>query len=147
MKIAAAILLDPRGRTLLVKDPGAHDGVLFSRMWQFPAIEVTRQPKAALTAHLGTTLNLPADALELEALPAARHGVTFRHIALLPFLARVHATAETTPRAYPPTRKSRKTPHFQRHTQDRRSRHGTPYPKIPPLHDRRRPRHHLGGGC
>jgi A/G-specific adenine glycosylase len=90
VKIAAAILLDSRGRTLLVKDPGAHDGVLFSRMWQFPAIEVTHQPKAALTAHLGATLNLPADALALEALPAAHHGVTFRNIALLPFLVRVH---------------------------------------------------------
>ena len=93
MKIAAAILLDPRGRTLLVKDPGAHDGVLFSRMWQFPAIEITTQPKAALAAHLRATLNLPADANadapDLEALPAARHGVTFRNIALLPFLARV----------------------------------------------------------
>jgi A/G-specific adenine glycosylase len=90
VKIAAAILLDQRGRTLLVKDHGAHDGVLFSRMWQFPAIEVTRRPKATLATHLGATLNLPADALELEALPAARHGVTFRNIALLPFLARVH---------------------------------------------------------
>lgn len=89
MKIAAAILLDPRGRTLLVKDPGAHDGVLFSRMWQFPAIEVTRQPKAALASHLNATLNLPDAALELEVLPAARHGVTYRNIALLPFLARV----------------------------------------------------------
>ncbi|MFZ1974865.1 MAG: A/G-specific adenine glycosylase [Candidatus Acidiferrales bacterium] len=91
MKIAAAILLDPRGRTLLVKDPGAHDGVLFSRMWQFPAVEVTSEPKAALAAHLRATLNLPANAsaLELEALPTARHGVTFRNIALLPFLARV----------------------------------------------------------
>ena len=93
MKIAAAILLDPRGRTLLVKDPGAHDGVLFSRMWQFPAIEVTTQPKAALAAHLRATLNLPADANadapDLEALPAARHGVTFRNIAFSPFLARV----------------------------------------------------------
>jgi A/G-specific adenine glycosylase len=91
MKIAAAILLDPRGRTLLVKDPGAHDGVLFSRMWQFPAVEVTSEPKAALAAHLRASLNLPADAsaLEFEALPAARHGVTFRNIALLPFLARI----------------------------------------------------------
>jgi A/G-specific adenine glycosylase len=89
MKIAAAILLDQSGRTLLVKDPGAHDDVLFSRLWQFPAIEFTRQPKAALAAHLGTTLNLSPDALELEELPAARHGVTFRNIALLPFLARV----------------------------------------------------------
>ena len=91
IKIAAAILLDPRNRTLLVKDPGAHDGVLFSRMWQFPAVEVTSEPKAALAAHLSETLNLPANssALALEALPAARHGVTYRNIALLPFLARV----------------------------------------------------------
>lgn len=88
MKIAAAILLDPRGRTLLVRDPGAHDGVLFSRMWQFPAVEVTSEPKAALAAHLRASLNLPASALELEALPAASHGVTFRYITLLPFLAR-----------------------------------------------------------
>src|SRR6202012_4839075 len=28
VKIAAAIFRDPRGRTLLVKDPGAHDGVV-----------------------------------------------------------------------------------------------------------------------
>jgi A/G-specific adenine glycosylase len=91
MKIAAVILLDPRSRTLLIKDPGAHDGVLFSRMWQFPAIEVTSEPKAALAAHLRGSLNLPADtsALALEALPAANHSVTFRNIALLPFLARV----------------------------------------------------------
>ncbi len=91
IKIAAAILLDPRSRTLLVKDPGAHDGVLFSRMWQFPAVEVTSEPKAALAAHLRASLSLPANsnALELEALPAARHGVTFRNITLLPFLVRI----------------------------------------------------------
>jgi A/G-specific adenine glycosylase len=40
VRIAAAILRDPEGRVLLVRDPGAHDGVLFSRMWQFPAVEV-----------------------------------------------------------------------------------------------------------
>src|SRR6202041_2795922 len=44
--IAALILLDPKGRTLLVKDPGAHDDVLFSRMWQFPAIEVSDRKRA-----------------------------------------------------------------------------------------------------
>jgi A/G-specific adenine glycosylase len=89
MKIAAAILLDPRGRTLLVKDPGAHDGVLFSGMWQFPAVEVTSEPKTALAAHLRASLNLPTNALELVPLPTARHGVTFRNIALLPFLSRI----------------------------------------------------------
>ena len=87
IRIAAAILLDPEGRTLLVKDPGAHDGVLFSRMWQFPAIEVARDPQAELAEHLRATLGLGE--LLLEPLAAARHGVTFRNITLLPFLARV----------------------------------------------------------
>ena len=87
MKIAAAILRDPRGRTLLVQDPGAHDTVLFSRMWQFPAVEVTRHAKAELEAHLRATLAIKK--ISLEELPAARHGVTFRNITLLPFLATV----------------------------------------------------------
>jgi hypothetical protein len=87
MKIAAAILRDLRGRTLLIQDPGAHDTVLFSRMWQFPAVEVTRNPKAELEKHLRATLRITK--FSLEELPAARHGVTFRNITLLPFLARV----------------------------------------------------------
>ena len=87
MKIAAAILLDPRERTILVKDPGAHDHVLFSRMWQFPAVEVARDPQAELAKHLRATLGMKSVAL--EELPTARHGVTFRNITLLPFLARV----------------------------------------------------------
>ncbi|HXZ12620.1 MAG TPA: A/G-specific adenine glycosylase [Candidatus Sulfotelmatobacter sp.] len=87
IRIAAAVLRDPRGRTILVKDPGAHDGVLFSRMWQFPAVEVAHEPRRELAAHLKATFDLDADSL--EALPEARHGVTFREIALLPFLARV----------------------------------------------------------
>jgi A/G-specific adenine glycosylase len=87
VKIAAAILRDARGRTLLVKDPGAHDGVLFSRMWQFPAVEVGRHAEAELAQHLRATLKIAPGSL--EALPHARHGVTFRNITLLPFLVRV----------------------------------------------------------
>jgi A/G-specific adenine glycosylase len=87
IRIAAAILLDPRGRTILVKDPGAHDHVLFSRMWQFPAVEVARHPRAELEKHLRATLGI--NGIALEDLPTARHGVTFRNITLLPFLARV----------------------------------------------------------
>jgi A/G-specific adenine glycosylase len=89
VRIAAAILRDPRGRTLLVQDPGAHDGVLFSRMWQFPAVEVADDAQRELAAHVAEILGLDAASLELEALPAARHGVTFRNVTLLPFLARV----------------------------------------------------------
>jgi A/G-specific adenine glycosylase len=90
LRIAAAVLRDPRGRTLLVKDPGAHDHVLFSRMWQFPALAVARNAKAELAEHLRVTLGVDCtNGASLEALPAARHGVTFRNITLLPFLARV----------------------------------------------------------
>lgn len=87
MRIAAAILRDGRGRTMLVKDPGAHDGVLFSRMWQFPAVEVERDARAELSKHLHATLGVVG--ARLEALEEARHAVTFRNITLLPFLARV----------------------------------------------------------
>jgi adenine-specific DNA glycosylase len=87
IRIAAAIFRDPRRRTILVKDPGAHDHVLFSRMWQFPAVEVTSHPQAELQAHVRATLGI--DSLALTELPAARHGVTFRNITLLPFLAHV----------------------------------------------------------
>jgi A/G-specific adenine glycosylase len=89
VRIAAAILRDPQGRTLLVRDPGAHDGVLFSRMWQFPAVEVARHAERELAAHVAEILDMDAASLGLEALPAARHGVTFRNVTLLPFLARV----------------------------------------------------------
>jgi A/G-specific adenine glycosylase len=87
IKIAAVILRDPQNRTLLVKDPGAHDGVLFSRMWQFPAIEVQRHARSELAKHLRATLGI--NGITLEALPEARHGVTFRNMTLLPFLAHV----------------------------------------------------------
>jgi len=86
--IAAAVLLDPRRRTTLVKDPGAHDAVLFSRMWQFPAAEITgSDPEAELRSHLAATPGIRVESL--TRLPAARHAVTFRNITLLPFLAPV----------------------------------------------------------
>jgi A/G-specific adenine glycosylase len=88
-RIAAAVLLDSCGRTLLVRDPGAHDGVLFSRMWQFPAVQFAKNPAAALADHLRTELRF--DPPPLTELPHAKHGVTFRDITLVPFCARVAA--------------------------------------------------------
>ena len=89
IRIAAAIIRDPDGRTVLVRDPGAHDGVLFSRLWQFPAVEVARHPESELAAHLAEILRIDGASLRLQPLPAARHGVTFRNVTLLPFLAGV----------------------------------------------------------
>jgi A/G-specific adenine glycosylase len=103
MRIAAAILCDPRCRTILVEDPGAHDDVVFSRMWQFPAVEVARRPKAELVAHLRASLAI--DARSLEALPAMRHAVTYRNLTLLPFLARVaHLPKQARTRIVPLSR-------------------------------------------
>jgi A/G-specific adenine glycosylase len=87
VRIAATVLLDPHGRTLLVKDSGAHDRVLFSGMWQFPAVEVKTAPAIEMKEHLATSLGIKTDGL--VALPQMRHVVTFRNIALLPFLARL----------------------------------------------------------
>ena len=94
VRIAAAVLHDLQGRTMLVRDPGAHDDVLFSRMWQFPAVEVTHDPVAELKAHLGKVLQIDTVSLTLEPLRAARHGVTFRKITLMPFLVRVSRLAK-----------------------------------------------------
>jgi A/G-specific adenine glycosylase len=90
--IAAAVLLDPQNRTLLTKDPGAHDDVLFSRMWQFPATAATsaRTAKRELAAHLRATLKLTG-ALKLTPLKPVKHGVTFRDITLEPYLLHTNA--------------------------------------------------------
>ncbi len=89
VRIAAAVLRDPRGRTMLVRDPGIHDDVLFSRMWQFPAVEVTHDAAAELKAHLNQALQIDTGSLELKPLRTVRHAVTFRSITLMPFLVRV----------------------------------------------------------
>lgn len=87
VRLAAAVLLDRRGRTLVVKDPDGHDGALFSRMWQFPAVRVLRRAQEELRWHLRASLDLRGG--WLVPLPAARHSVTFREITLAPFLLRV----------------------------------------------------------
>ena len=103
--IAAAVLVDPREHTLLTKIPGAHDSVLFSRLWQFPAVAIAgngnsgRAPADGsanhsangaaneLVEHLRASLGIPNQ--PLTPLPVAAHSVTFRKITLAPFLARV----------------------------------------------------------
>jgi A/G-specific adenine glycosylase len=85
VRLAAAVLLDPHRRTLLVH-PAKGDG-LFSRMWQFPAVVAAREPEAALRRHLRDSLGI--DVADCVALPAARHTVTYRRVTLLPFLVPV----------------------------------------------------------
>jgi A/G-specific adenine glycosylase len=86
--LAAAVLLDPLGRTLLVRQPDGN-GALFSRMWQFPAVETTgTDSRARLAAHVREKFGLAMNG-NITPLENARHTVTFRNIRLEPYLVRV----------------------------------------------------------
>jgi A/G-specific adenine glycosylase len=86
--LAAAVLLDPRGRTLLVRRAGG-DGALFSRMWQFPALETSADASSELARHLREKFGVKIADKQMTQLKTARHAVTFRQIRLVPFLIRV----------------------------------------------------------
>jgi len=93
--LAVAVLLDPRGRTLLLPPPAlpknkaahARVSVLVSRLWHFPTIAVRTDPAAELQAHLHEILapSVPKQTLQLELLPTVRHTVTHHAITLQPF--------------------------------------------------------------
>jgi A/G-specific adenine glycosylase len=93
--LAAAVLLDSRGRTLLLPAPtlskakAAHGqvSILVSNLWHFPTIAVRTDAAAELRAHLHEILpaSMTKQSLQLEPLPTARHAVTYRAITLRPF--------------------------------------------------------------
>jgi A/G-specific adenine glycosylase len=89
--LAVAVLLDPRGRTLLVRQT-AGDGALFSRMWQFPALEFSAEPASHLGSDLARYLRenfkIKVNG-NMAPLKTARHSVTYRNIRLVPFVIRV----------------------------------------------------------
>jgi A/G-specific adenine glycosylase len=97
--LAAAVLLDLRGRTLLLPPPAMPRGqaahsrvsVLVSKLWHFPTIGVRTDPVAELQAHLDKILppSRTKEPRELEPLPAARHAVTHHAITLHAFRIRV----------------------------------------------------------
>jgi A/G-specific adenine glycosylase len=83
--LSAAILVDPRGRTLLLQQQSDHSG-LFSNLWQFPAVKAAESAPKKLAVYLQTVFGITS---ALEPLRPARHTVTFRSILLAPFLVRV----------------------------------------------------------
>ena len=85
--LAAAILLDPQERTLLVRHSGT-SGALFSRMWQFPALETTRDPASQLSKYLRHEFGIAFNG-KMTPLKTARHAVTYRNIRIAPFVVRV----------------------------------------------------------
>ena len=98
LRLAAAVLLDPEGRTLLLPPPrrGATSGEagelapLFSRLWHFPAVRVQGEAQDDLRSHLRAVFSKAAAAgAEFEPRKLVRHAVTYREIAIAPFLVRV----------------------------------------------------------
>ena len=86
--LTAAVLVDTRGRTLLVRRSG-DDGVLFSRMWQFPAIETSADASFNLAKHLRQIFGVKVADKQMIRLRTVRHTVTNREIHLESFLIRV----------------------------------------------------------
>jgi A/G-specific adenine glycosylase len=97
--LAAAVLLDPKGLTVLLPPPRAartsatdkEIAVLVSKMWHFPIISAESDAAAELRQFLVKVL-MPAERdrkLRLEPLAKARHSVTYRAITLLPYRVRV----------------------------------------------------------
>ena len=112
--VAVAVYRDAAGQTLLVRTAkknstaGANarvagdSAVLFSRLWQFPAVavpgakradpkETARNSLRVLIEHLRrcSGISVRSSSKNVEALAPIRHTVTFRKITLLPFLMRV----------------------------------------------------------
>jgi A/G-specific adenine glycosylase len=85
LTLAAAVLLDPRGKTLVIRK---NDGALLSRLWQFPVLQIKANGGSQLRQHLKKIFGLAMDR-RMTPLGAARHTVTFREVRLEPYLVRV----------------------------------------------------------
>jgi A/G-specific adenine glycosylase len=83
--LAAAVLMDPRGRTFLVRQT-SKEGALFSRMWQFPAVETRSDAASGLANYLVEKFKVRVADEKMIPLQTARHAVTFREIRLESFL-------------------------------------------------------------
>jgi A/G-specific adenine glycosylase len=92
LTLAAAVLLDPQGRTLLLRRLDG-DGDLFSHLWQFPALETRARAAAELGRHLQDRFGIGATGA-IVPLKAARHAVTYRDVRVLPFLVHVERLPE-----------------------------------------------------
>jgi A/G-specific adenine glycosylase len=103
LSLSAAVLLDPRGRTLVLRQKSDHSS-LFSNLWQFPTVEAAGPATEKLSRYLRSAFGITA---ALEALPPARHTVTFRKILVAPYLVRVAKLPPKPPATGLPTRSVR----------------------------------------
>ncbi len=93
--LAAAVLLDPQGRTILVRHPDGdaapEAAVLFSRLWQFPAVVPVKNAQREIAVEIRKLYGSKRDNLKItmQPLALASHTVTFRKIQLATFVAPV----------------------------------------------------------
>jgi A/G-specific adenine glycosylase len=96
--LAAAVFVDPQGRSLLLPPPHPGNGkivaehvpTLVSNLWHFPTIAVTEDPGVELAGHLQHTFALgKARPLRLIALNCVKHSVTYRKISIFAFRVEV----------------------------------------------------------
>jgi len=103
VRIAVAVLVDPRGQTLLTRTAkSSHPDVpvpengdlsaIFSRMWQFPAVVANGDGGPELRNYLAAEFGLRPR--RWEPLGQLRHSVTFREITIEPWLLRVEKLPE-----------------------------------------------------
>jgi A/G-specific adenine glycosylase len=98
IKLAALVLQDPHGRTLLLPPPKsgtepttANDvATLLSRMWHFPTIQVQHNAAEELREFAKNTI-FPGHSFSVKivALPNVRHTVTYRQITVHPYCLQV----------------------------------------------------------
>jgi A/G-specific adenine glycosylase len=96
VQLAAAVLLDGRGRCILLPPPKSIAGklladdipTLVSKMWHFPTIAVSEDPASDLRGYLKNIVGAKAQPSRFVALGKIRHAVTYRAISLLPFLVK-----------------------------------------------------------
>ncbi len=91
VEIAAAVLLDRRGRTLLLRPEHGKANRFFARMRQFPAVQVRRSARAELRRHLAELFPglRGRKRIRLQPLAEAQHAVTHHRITLRPHLVLV----------------------------------------------------------
>jgi adenine-specific DNA glycosylase len=91
--LAALVLMDPRGRTLLFSPPKADDTsdvtTLLSRMWHFPTIRVQSNAETELRSYAAGLFAGGRIRGKFAALTRVRHTVTYRQITVQPFALRV----------------------------------------------------------
>ena len=96
VQLAAALLVDDRGRCLLLSPPKVSAGkaladdipTLVSKMWHFPTIAVSEDPASDLRDYLKNIVGVKALPSRFVQLRKIRHAVTYRAISLLPFLVK-----------------------------------------------------------